>query len=51
VRVPALAEVLQRFGGAISTDEMRNLNYQVDGQKRDKRNVIREWLIKRGFTE
>src|SRR5438105_9483333 len=29
-RLPALAEVLQRLSGAISTDEMRNLNYEVD---------------------
>src|SRR5438128_806758 len=49
MRVPTLAEVLQRLGGAISTDEMRNLNYEVDGRKRDKRNVVREWLIKKGF--
>src|SRR6266436_4588397 len=49
MRVPALGEALQRLGGAISTDEMRNLNYQVDGQKRDKRNVVREWLIKKGL--
>ena len=49
MRVPTLAEVLQRLGGAISTDEMRNLNYEVDGQKRDKRNVIREWLKSKGF--
>jgi len=49
MRVPALAEALQRLGGAISTDEMRNLNYEVDGQKRDKRNVVREWLKSKGF--
>ncbi len=48
-RVPALLEVLQKLGGAISTDEMRKLNYEVDGAKRDKKNVIREWLIKKGF--
>lgn len=48
-RVPALAEVLRKLGGAISTDEMRNLNYEVDGRKRDKTNVVREWLIKKGF--
>src|SRR5437016_14329675 len=50
MRVPALAEVLQRLSGAISTDEMRNLNYEVDGRKRDKRNVVREWLIKKGLV-
>ena len=50
-RVPALAEVLQRLGGAISTDDMRKLNYEVDGAKRDKKVVIREWLAKKGLTK
>jgi osmoprotectant transport system permease protein len=48
-RVPALVEVLQRLGGAISTDEMRKLNYEVDGAKRDKKIVVHEWLIRKGF--
>ena len=46
---PALAEVLQKLGGAISTDEMRKLNYEVDGQQRDKKNVVREWLKAKGL--
>ena len=49
VRVPALVEVLQKLGGAISTDEMRKLNYEVDGAKRDKKVVVHEWLVKKGF--
>ena len=48
-RVPALAEVLQKLGGAISTDEMRKLNYQVDGEKRDKKNVVHDWLKAKGL--
>ena len=48
-RVPALAEVLQKLGGAISTDEMRKLNYEVDGARRDKKVVVHEWLAKKGF--
>jgi osmoprotectant transport system permease protein len=47
--VPALAGVLQKLGGAISTDEMRKLNYEVDGARRDKKVVVREWLVKKGF--
>lgn len=50
-RVKALGEVLQKLAGAISTDEMRKLNYEVDGAKRDKKNVVREWLIRKGFVE
>ena len=49
-RVTELAEVLKKLDGAISTDEMRKLNYEVDGQKRDKKNVIREWLNSKGLS-
>lgn len=49
-RVPALAEVLRKLGGSISTEEMRKLNYEVDGLKRDKKVVVREWLVKKGFV-
>ncbi len=50
-RVPALREVLQKLAGAISTDEMRKLNYEVDGAKRDKKVVVREWLVGKGFVQ
>ena len=50
-RVPALREVLQRLGGAISTDEMRKLNFEVDSRKRDKKNVVREWLMAKGLIK
>src|SRR5207237_6808342 len=36
-RTPALREVTQKLAGAISTDDMRKLNYEVDGAKRDKK--------------
>ncbi len=42
-----LESVMTPLAGAISTDEMRQLNYQVDGVKRDKKNVVREWLLKK----
>ncbi len=48
-RVPALAEILQKLGGAITTDEMRKLNYEVDGARRDKKVVVREWLLSKSF--
>jgi glycine betaine/choline ABC-type transport system substrate-binding protein len=43
-RVPALGDVLARLAGAISTEEMRKLNYEIDGNKRDPKEVVREWL-------
>ncbi|HEX8845235.1 MAG TPA: ABC transporter permease/substrate-binding protein [Pyrinomonadaceae bacterium] len=45
-RAPAALEVLEQLKGAITTEEMRRLNYQVDGLKRDKREVAREWIAK-----
>ncbi len=49
-RVPALAEAVRKLAGAISTDEMRKLNYEVDGLKRDKKIVVHEWLVKKGLV-
>jgi osmoprotectant transport system permease protein len=48
-RVPALQEVLGKLANAISTDEMRRLNYEIDGRKRDPREVVKEWLKGKGF--
>src|SRR6266404_3928632 len=48
-RVPALAEALRKLVGAISTDEMRKLNYEVDGLKHDKKIAVHEWLVKKGL--
>jgi len=49
-RVPALRDILAKLAGAISTDEMRKLNYEVDGAKRDKKIVVREWLARKGLV-
>jgi len=48
-RVPALQEVLAKLANGISTDEMRRLNYEIDGNKRDPKGVVKEWLAKRGL--
>jgi osmoprotectant transport system permease protein len=45
-RVPAANEVLRLLGGKLSTEEMRRLNYEVDGNHRDKREVAREWIAR-----
>ena len=44
VRVPALREVLSQLANALSTEEMRRLNYEVDGNRRDPKEVVREWI-------
>jgi glycine betaine/choline ABC-type transport system substrate-binding protein len=46
-RVPQLAEVLQKLARALTADEMRRLNYAVDGEKRDRAEGVREWLARR----
>jgi osmoprotectant transport system permease protein len=48
-RSSAIGEVLQRLGGAISTEEMRRLNYEVDGNKRAPAEVVREWRQRKGL--
>ena len=48
-RVPQLREALAKLTNAISTDEMRQLNYEIDGNKRDPKEVVRTWLIQKRF--
>jgi osmoprotectant transport system permease protein len=48
-RVPALSEVFGKLGNAISTEEMRQLNYEVDANKRAPAEVARDWIKRRGF--
>ncbi|HEX3280051.1 MAG TPA: glycine betaine ABC transporter substrate-binding protein, partial [Pyrinomonadaceae bacterium] len=48
-RVAQLREVLAKLAHAITTDEMRQLNYEVDANKRAQAEVVREWLKKKGF--
>jgi osmoprotectant transport system permease protein len=48
-RVPALREVLAKLANAISTEEMRRLNFEIDGNKRDPKEVVKEWLGSKGL--
>ncbi len=48
-RVEPLREVLKKLAGAISTDEMRQLNYEVDANKRGQAEVVREWIKRKGL--
>jgi osmoprotectant transport system permease protein len=49
IRVPALGEVLAKLSNAITTEEMRKLNYEVDANKKNSAEVIREWIKLKGF--
>jgi glycine betaine/choline ABC-type transport system substrate-binding protein len=48
-RVPALNEVLAKLAHAITTEEMRKLNFEVDANKRGQAEVVREWLKGKGL--
>jgi osmoprotectant transport system permease protein len=43
-RHTAAREVLQSLSGAITTEEMRRLNYEVDKNSRAPADVVREWI-------
>jgi len=46
---PEVRDALRALGGRISEDEMRKLNYAVDGNKRDVKEVVREFLRTKGL--
>jgi len=48
-RHPRLRDLLRGLAGRISAAEMRRLNYAVDGQHRDVKLVVREFLAKKGL--
>lgn len=41
---PEVREALRALGGKISEEEMRQMNYAVDGEHRDVKQVVREFL-------
>ena len=49
-KVGPLRESLTRLAGAITTDEMRQMNYEVDANKRTPAEVVREWLARKGVN-
>jgi len=46
---PEVHQVLEELGGKISDAEMRNLNYAVDGQHRDAKQVVQEFRQHKGL--
>jgi len=47
--MPVLTETFEKLQNAISTEEMRRLNYEVDGNKRTPKDVAAEWVKTKGF--
>jgi glycine betaine/choline ABC-type transport system substrate-binding protein len=50
-RHPALRENLRALGGTITAEEMRLLNYAVDGDHRDVKDVVRDFLVARKLVD
>ena len=48
-RHPAVRQALADLGGKISAEEMRRMNYAVDGEHRDAKEVAREFLKSKGL--
>jgi osmoprotectant transport system substrate-binding protein len=46
---PEVGRALDALAGKVSDDEMRQLNYAVDGQHRDVKDVVREFLRQKGL--
>jgi osmoprotectant transport system substrate-binding protein len=46
---PELNQILADLGGKISDQEMQKLNYELDGQHRDAKDVAREFLKSKGL--
>jgi osmoprotectant transport system substrate-binding protein len=48
-RHPEVKQALDELAGKISDTDMRQLNYALDGQHRDVKEVVREFLRKKGL--
>jgi osmoprotectant transport system substrate-binding protein len=50
-RHPEVRSALRRLSGRLSAQEMRRLNYAVDGEKRDAAAVVQEFLRQQNFSD
>jgi osmoprotectant transport system substrate-binding protein len=48
-RHPEVGKALDELAGKISDDDMRRLNYAVDGEHRDVKEVVREFRRRKGL--
>jgi osmoprotectant transport system substrate-binding protein len=48
---PEIAQALAELAGKISDEEMQRLNYAVDGQHRDAKEVVHEFLRAKKLVE
>jgi osmoprotectant transport system substrate-binding protein len=48
-RIPGLRAALAELGGKISVEDMRHMNFEVDGNQRDVATVVKEFRAGRGL--
>jgi glycine betaine/choline ABC-type transport system substrate-binding protein len=48
---PEITQVLAGLAGKISDEDMQRLNYAVDGQHRDAKEVVHEFLTGKGLVQ
>jgi osmoprotectant transport system substrate-binding protein len=48
-RVPGFREALTALAGRVSEEDMRRLNYEVDGRRRDPASVVKEFRSRKGL--
>lgn len=48
-RYPQVREVFSQLTGRLSAEEMRRMNYAVDGEKKDAAVVVRDFLQSKGY--
>jgi glycine betaine/choline ABC-type transport system substrate-binding protein len=48
-RIPGLRACLAQLGGKISVQDMRRMNFEVDGDQRDVATVVREFRAAKGL--
>lgn len=46
-RHPEIGDALKKLSGRISAEDMRRMNYAVDGEKKDAESVVRDFLTKK----
>jgi len=48
---PELREVFQKLSGKISASEMQRLNFQVEAEKKDVKQVVEQFLLSKGLIK
>lgn len=46
---PDVVEIIKELDGRIDTDSMRELNYQYDVDKKEARDIARDFLVQQGL--